>query len=130
MAEDELAILHLVATYADAVNRRDQELWNSTLSEHVSWTLPGNTVEGKEAVIGLYEAFMGSFEFVVQLVHQGTIEVDGDRAWGRWYLTEHLRRQGARETRTTIGSYTDEYVKENGRWLFAKRTYEILDGST
>ena len=126
MAEDELAIRHLVATYADAVNRRDQELWISTLSQGVSWTLTGQTVEGREAVIRLYDAFMGNFDIVVQLVHQGTVEVDGSRARGRWYLTELLRQNGASEGRSTVGSYTDEYVKEDGRWLFAKRTYEIL----
>ncbi len=126
MVEDELAIRNLVAIYADAVNRRDQELWNSILSESVSWTLPGKTVEGKKAVLELWGAFMDSFEFVAQLVHQGTIDIDGDQASGRWYLTEQLRARGATEVRCTIGTYADEYVKENGRWLFAKRGYEIL----
>ena len=32
LVEDELAIRHLVATYSDAVSRRDQELWNSTFN--------------------------------------------------------------------------------------------------
>ncbi|MBT4160740.1 MAG: nuclear transport factor 2 family protein [Gammaproteobacteria bacterium] len=126
MVEDELAIRHLVAAYADGVNRRDQELWASTWSESSSWTLPGTTVEGKEAVVGLWVAAMGGLEFVVQLVHQGTLEINGDKATGRWYLTEHLRAQGASDTRTSVGTYKDEYVRENGSWLFANRVYEVL----
>ena len=126
MIEDEMAIRHLVATYAEAVNKRDQELWASTWSETGSWTLPGTTVEGKEAVVGLWAAAMGGLEFVVQLVHQGTLEIDGDRATGCWYLTEHLRAQGASDTRISVGNYQDEYVREGGSWRFTNRVYQVL----
>ena len=93
--EDELAIRHLVSAYADAVNRRDGKLWASTWAEDGVWDLRGNEIEGKEAVVGLWQGAMASFSFVVQLVYQGTLDIDGDRATGRWYLAEHLRPDGS-----------------------------------
>ena len=42
---DELEIRQLVAAYADAVNRRDQDLWASTWAEECQWTLPGGGLE-------------------------------------------------------------------------------------
>ena len=33
---------------------------------------------------------MGGFPFVVQTINNGTVEVDGDSASGRWYLSERL----------------------------------------
>ncbi|MBL6689389.1 MAG: nuclear transport factor 2 family protein [Pseudomonadales bacterium] len=124
--EDEHAIRHLVAAYADAVNRRDGDLWASTWADNSTWVLRGNPFEGKATILDTWHGAMGSFEFVVQLVYQGTLEVDGERATGRWYLTEHLRPQGSDEGRYTVGVYEDEYVKESGTWLFSKRSYEVL----
>lgn len=128
--EDELAIRHLVAAYADAVNRRDEALWSSTWAEDGVWSLPGRSVEGREAVVAMWVAAMGSFEFVAQLVYQGTLQIEGDQANGRWYLTEHLQPVGADEGRFTIGTYADEYIRQDGDWRFASRQYEVLYTST
>ena len=92
---DELAIRHLVSAYADAVNRRDGSLWASTWADDGVWDLMGNAIEGKDAVVAMWNNAMGGFEFVVQLVYQGTIQIDGDTATGRWYLAEHLRPRGS-----------------------------------
>ena len=52
-AEDELAIRHLVAAYADAVNRRDGPLWASTWADDGVWDLMGNEITGKDAVVDI-----------------------------------------------------------------------------
>jgi ketosteroid isomerase-like protein len=86
-AEDELAIRHLVAAYADAVNRRDGPLWASTWADDGVWDLMGNEITGKDAVVDMWNNAMNGFEFVVQLVYQGTLEIDGASATGRWLFT-------------------------------------------
>ncbi len=124
--EDELAIRHLVSAYADAVNRRDAELWAGTWAENSTWELRGNPIAGKENIVNTWHSAMGSFEFVVQLVYQGTLEINGDQATGRWYLAEHLRPQGAENGFFNVGTYADNYVRLDGRWLFEKRSYHVL----
>ena len=124
--EDELAIRHLVSVYADAVNRRDGDLWTSTWAEDGVWELRGNPIEGVENIVNTWHGAMGSFEFVVQLVYQGTLQIEGDQATGRWYLAEHLRPEGADNGFFNVGTYADEYVKHNGTWLFKKRSYHVL----
>jgi uncharacterized protein (TIGR02246 family) len=124
--EDELAIRHLVAAYADAVNRRDGALWASTWTDDGVWDLMGNAITGKDAVVDMWNNAMGGFEFVVQLVYQGTLEVDGASATGRWYLAEHLRPQDSESGMFNIGTYADEYQRVDGNWLFSRRTYHVL----
>ena len=124
---DELEIRHLVASYADAVNRRDQALWASTWAEDCHWSLPGaGRFSGKEAVVGFWQAAMGRLDFVAQLGYQGTLEINGDEASGRWYFYEHIRPAGSAEGMFTIGTYKDKYIKQNGKWLFMRRDYHIM----
>jgi ketosteroid isomerase-like protein len=124
--EDELAIRNLVAAYADGVNRRDEGVWAGTWADDATWELMGNPISGKEAIVATWGGAMGSFEFVAQLIYQGTVEINGDSATGRWYLAEHLRPKGADNGMFNIGSYADEYVKEDGQWRFSKRSYHVL----
>ncbi len=123
---DELEIRQLVAAYADGVNRRDKELWASTWAEDGVWNLMGNPIEGKDAVVATWVGAMDSFEFVIQLVYNGTVEIDGDTARGRWYLGEHLRPVGDEKGFFNVGSYGDEYTKVDGRWVFTRRDYHVL----
>ena len=76
-------------------------------------------VEGKEAIVGLWVQAMSGFPFVAQLIHNGTVEVDGDKATGRWYIVEHLQfpekdEEGNPTGMFNIGVYQDKYIKING----------------
>ena len=89
-------------------------------------SLRGHGVDGRDSVVDFWRNAMGSFEFALQLVYQGTIDIAGNQASGRWYLTETLRSKESDHDRFTIGLYLDDYVKENGAWTFAKRSYRVL----
>ena len=84
---DELAIRQLAARYIDAVNRRDEGDWSATWSRDASWNLMGMQVSGREAIVAMWKGAMGTFRWVVMMLGSGTIELDGDTASGRWYLT-------------------------------------------
>ena len=89
---DKEEIRNLVEKYADAVCRRDEADWSSTWCDNSLWNLGSiPPVEGKEAIVGLWVQAMSGFPFVAQLIHNGTVEVDGDKATGRWYIVEHLQ---------------------------------------
>ncbi|MEZ5558993.1 MAG: nuclear transport factor 2 family protein [Pseudomonadales bacterium] len=123
---DRREIRDLVARYADAVCRRDQAAWADTWAEDGLWQLPSAPeTRGRDNIVALWAGAMAGFPFVAQLVHNGTVEVDGDSATGRWYLTEHLKfAQGG--GMFNIGVYQDRYVKTAAGWKFAERHYSVL----
>jgi len=123
--QDELAIRDLVARYADAVNRHAEEDWAATWAPDGVWKMMGNTLEGRDAVVGMWRGAMGFFSFVVQLIHSGTVEIEGETARGRFYLTE-MGHTAAGDKMLTIAVYHDELAKIDGHWLFTRRQFEPL----
>jgi hypothetical protein len=124
--EDDQAIRDLVYRYADAVCRRDQAAWGATWAEDGVWQLPGAPrMEGRDAIVGLWANAMSGFPFVVQLVNYGVLEIEGDSAQGRWYLTENLQFEDGNGM-YNVGCYQDRYIKRDGLWLFAERHYAVL----
>jgi len=124
--EDDAAIRDLVYRYADAVCRRDEAAWSATWAEDGIWQLPGAPrMEGRDAIVGLWVNAMSGFPFVVQLMNNGTLEIEGEGATGRWYLTENLKFADGGGM-YNVGCYQDRYVKRDGQWLFAERHYAVL----
>ncbi len=122
---DELAIRDLNARYIDAVNRFNAEDWIATWSPTATWDLMGHVVEGGEAILATWQGAMGGFDMVVMMLNSGTIQVSGEQATGRWYITEHLV-PGEGDANMTLGVYNDEYALEEGRWVFTRRTYQVI----
>ena len=115
------AIAELLHTYADAVVRRDGDQWASCWAEESRWVLgAGREVAGRDAIVDLWHRAMGGFSAVVQLVHNGTVTLDGDRGEGRWYISERFRRADG-EAGLLLAYYDDTYVVEDGSWRFASR---------
>ena len=124
--EDEFLIHKLVARYADAVNRLDQDAWAATWAQDGVWQLPSQPeTRGQAAIVELWAGAMKSLAFVVQLVHHGVVHVDGDVATGTWYLNEHMKFNDEAGV-FNVGCYLDRYTKASGEWLFAERRYTIL----
>jgi len=122
---DEQAIRDLVARYADAVNRRDEQSWRDTWAPDGEWDLRGQATRGQDAIVRLWSTLMGSLPFVVQLIHSGTVAVDGDGATGRWYLTEFMKTATG-DRRMSVGVYRDRYARVGGEWRLAHRRYDLL----
>ncbi len=122
---DNLALRELAASYIDAVNRSDGDAWKATWSENGIWKLMGTEVSGLEALFGFWQTAMSGFKFVLMVLNSGTIEINGDTASGRWYVTEHLLGQDGNGLHIE-GVYDDQYVREDGRWVFARRDYHVI----
>ena len=123
---DQQEITELLAHYADAVNRRDLEAWTKVWSEDGIYTLNGASKRvGRDAIVALYEKAMAMVESMLQVVHNGTVEVDGDSATGRWYVSEH-HGLGDGKSVYVIGVYQDRYIRTADGWKFAERHFDQL----
>jgi len=123
--EDQLALQQLMGRYVDAANRRDGESWAQTWAEDGCWSLMGMDVEGREAILGLWQQVMAGFEFALLVPSSHVIDIDGDSATGHWYLQEFTRDlQG--EPMQAVSRYTDRYARIGGQWYFARRQYDII----
>ncbi|MEV5903032.1 nuclear transport factor 2 family protein [Streptomyces sp. NPDC052127] len=60
----------------------------------------------------------GSKLLVKQFVHGHDVEVSGDRATGVSFFEERVVFDY--ESAMVAGRFTDDYVREDGRWLFAR----------
>ena len=127
---DRLAIQELIARYNDAVMRLDASAWSSTWAEDGVWSLPGmgDGISGRERILETWKMAMSQFEFVGFFASPGPLQIDGDKAQGTLYQQEILYLKGGGERRV-IGRYTDDFVKVDEQWKFAKRVYEVLRDS-
>ena len=123
--EDELAIRNLMATYVDAANRRDGELWKSTWAEEGVWRIMGMDICGRDNIHQLWLQVLESFDFALLMPSSGQFTVDGDSAHGHWYLQE-LTRSTNGDASTMIARYTDKYTRREGQWYYALREYILL----
>ena len=123
---DQQEITELLARYADAVNRRDRQAWTAVWLEDSIYSLNGGPQKkGRDAIVALYVKAMDNVESMLQLVHNGTVEVDGDSATGRWYVSEQ-HGLGDDKSVFVIGVYQDRYVRTADGWKFAERHFDQL----
>lgn len=123
-------IATLVHRYADAVVHRDEQQWISTWAPDAVWELgKGRRVEGREAILQLWNGAMDTFAAVVQNVVNGTCDLDdaAGTGTGRWYVNEHwARTDGSRGI--LLAHYDDLYTRVDGAWMFASRELTIHYG--
>lgn len=126
---DRLRIRELLENYCDAVNQRDGDAWGRTWATEAVWELPHLDIDirGREAIVAAWEDAMKLFPFVNMMAQPGPIEFNGDRATMRSYTMEVAVTQEGKEIRP-CGEYDDECMKEDGRWVFSRRTFRVLHG--
>ena len=118
---DRAGIAELVERYAAAVCDGDGEDWIATWAEDATWDLMGSVVKGHEAIRAAWQQSLDALGPVVALVHDGTVEVDGDTAVGWWLVSERLQAGEA-----ILGYYDDSYGRVGDGWRFTQRTFSPL----
>ncbi len=127
-AEDRLAIRELLEAYADAVSRNDVGDWSACWAEDSVWSLPdypefGET-RGRAAITAMWVNAMSGYPGIMFQAWPGAIVVTGDRAEVRSWTSEVYDKDGA--TRRDRGRYEDVCIKQDGRWLFASRSFRNI----
>ena len=126
--EDRIAIQELVAEYGDAVSRRDKAGFAATWAEDGVWHLPWlEPVHGRDAIAEVWEGQIANYPFHNFSGYLGSCEIEGNRAKGRLWTSELVQNiQG--NSGVVTGLYEDEFVKVDGRWLFASKRFTPLHG--
>ena len=127
-AATESALRQLLARYSDAVIRNDADAWISTWAEDGRWSMaPGKVIEGREAIRTTWVTAMKGFNWVVHTPGVCVFEVnehDGT-ASGRVTIEERFdRKKGG--TGGILATYTDDYRRVNGQWVFTSRVLHII----
>jgi ketosteroid isomerase-like protein len=123
---DRFEIESLRGEFTDAALMNDYDRLVSLFTEDAVVRIPAANVEivGREAIRAGTERLQGMWEFFLQTIHPGTIQLDGDSASGRAYLAEFGRlRDGS--SHTNYGVYHDRYRRTPDGWKFAERVYEV-----
>jgi SnoaL-like domain len=127
--KDELEIRALADKFSDAANRKDGELFQSLWAEEGTWKIgsPINVeFKGKENMGSSVTHMLGLWDFFVQITGPGVITINDDKATARFYVNEIARKTDDKTGNYNLSMYEDELVKENGKWLFLKRTYHTI----
>ncbi len=100
----------------------------SLLTEGVKADYGFGEMEGGEA-LGAFvsDAIAGGSEWMIHNIHTPLIEIDGDTAKGDWTVNVRMKRTETGHVDFVFGRYSDEFVRVDGEWKFAKirfRRYE------
>jgi ketosteroid isomerase-like protein len=112
--------------FTDAAMMRDYDRLASLFTHDGVVRMPHINAEavGREAIRAGSERAQGLWEYFVQTVHPGTIQLAGDTAVGRAYIAELGRlRDGSSNLNYAI--YHDRYQRTPDGWKFTERVYEV-----
>jgi len=123
---DRLEIEALRGEFTDALMMRDFDRFASLFAEDGTWRIPYINAElvGREEIRAGIERMQGLWDYFVQTTHPGTIQLEGDTASARAYVSEfgHMRN-GRSELNYSV--YHDRYQRTPDGWKFAERVYEV-----
>ena len=130
-AADRLAIRELIEAYARCADRRDAKGQMALFTADTRFivfmdataTEPTQQLHGRESLAPVFDN-LNSYAATTHFNGQSTVWLHGDRATGESYcLAHHLKvtEDGLRTLMVASIRYLDDFVKQDGRWLFAER---------
>lgn len=123
---DRVEIEALRGEFTDARMMHDWDRFASLFTEDGAARMPHVNVElvGREEIRAGVERLQGLVEYFVQTAHPGTIQLEGDTASGRAYISELGRMRDGR-SQLNYAVYHDRYRRTPGGWKFTERVYEV-----
>jgi ketosteroid isomerase-like protein len=123
---DRFEIEALRGEFSDASMRLDFDRFASLFTHDGAWRMPhiDEDLVTREEIRAGIERLRPLWDYFVQSVHQGTIELDGDTAVGRSYVSEFGRFRDGNST-LNYSVYHDRYERTPDGWKFAERVYEV-----
>jgi ketosteroid isomerase-like protein len=122
---DRVEIEALRGAYTDAVMMHDYDRVASLFTPDGAVRMPHVPAEAtsREEIRAGIERLQGTLDYFIQNSHPGVIELDGDSASGRTYVSELMH--GRMGSHVNYAIYHDRYQRTPEGWRFAERVYEI-----
>ncbi|WP_336211721.1 nuclear transport factor 2 family protein [Nonomuraea sp. LPB2021202275-12-8] len=123
---DRFEIEALRGEFTDAGMMRDYDRFASLFTQDGAWRMPHIDVEfeSREEIRAGIERLQALWDYFVQTVHPGTIQLEGDTAIGRAYTAEFGRMRGG-GSHLNYAIYHDRYRRTPDGWKFTERVYEV-----
>ena len=123
---DRVEIEALRGEFTDAVMMRDYDRLASLFTPDGAVRIPDINAEAvsREEIRAGSERLQGLWDYFVQNVHPGTIQLEGDTASGRAYIVELGRMRDGR-SQLNYAVYHDRYRRTPEGWKFTERVYEV-----
>jgi len=130
-AADRLMIRELVDAYARCADRRDAKGQMALFTQDTRFLVfydptsgqPSQDLRGRGSLAPVFDD-LNQYAATMHFNGQSTVALDGDRATGESYCLAHHLSAAEDGTRTLMVAsirYLDQFVKQDGRWLFAER---------
>jgi len=130
-AADRLAIRELIDAYAHCADRRDAKGQMALFTADTRFIMfmdataaePTQQLHGRESLAPVFDN-LNTYAATMHFNGQSTVSLDGNRATGESYCLAHHLSVGAVSLRKKMIAsirYLDEFVKQDGQWLFAER---------
>jgi ketosteroid isomerase-like protein len=123
---DRVEIDALRAEFTDASMMRDYDRLASLFTPDGALRMPNIPAElvGQVQIRAWGSRVPDFVEFLVQNTHPGAVNIDGDTASGRAYMSEIGRTLDGRQG-WNYAIYHDRYQRTDNGWKFTERVYEI-----
>lgn len=124
---DRVEIEALRNEYTDALMMHDYDRLASLFTEDGVVRMPNVPAEaaGRKEIRAGVERLQGLWDYFVQNTHPGTIQLEGDTAVGRAYISELFHSQANGHSELNYAVYHDCYQRTPDGWKFAERVYEV-----
>jgi len=123
---DRVEIETLRGEFTDALMMHDYDRFASLFTGDGAWRIPYIHTDfvGRDKIRAGVERMQGLWDYFVQTTHPGAIQLEGDTAVGRAYISEFGRmRDGSSQLNYSL--YHDRYRHTPDGWKFAERVYEV-----
>lgn len=125
---DRIALKDLVDTFSNLADTKEIDKQVQLFTEDAEVTSyqgdkQTSHLKGRKELGERFKAFLDQFTTVYHINGQQTVKIDGDKATGIAYAQVVLvsEKNGKRTMLTQGVRYSDEYERQDGKWLISKR---------
>lgn len=127
--QDELAIRQLAAAYADACNRMSPTDMASVYAEDgelVALQFSEKPIKSREKLVRAFTKLISERDFIFYVVFSGIVNIDGDKATARWWVSEMRQVKGDDKIVYMLACFQDEVIRQAEGWRFARRVVKPM----